>query len=162
MSLKEYATVTNNEITLFASSPKARGSYFALGAVVMPLGSCTDSCVQPVDNSNCLNWRWHEGPTGPIPSSDPRENTLERRSYIVHCPCLVVLLIAYTGRNYGSFSVECSKVHPLFEPAHVIPCVGNLTEEKYCVVMFEFHTGLWILEVRVCWKMSLSNFLMKT
>jgi hypothetical protein len=26
---------------------------------------------------------------------------------------------------------------------YVIPCVGNFTEEKSCVIMFEFPTGMW-------------------
>jgi hypothetical protein len=30
------------------------------------------------------------------------------------------------------------KVHLLYEPRYVIPCVGNLTEEKSCVSMSEF------------------------
>jgi hypothetical protein len=39
------------------------------------------------------------------------------------------------------------KVRLLDERRHVIPCVGNLMEEKSCVSMFEIPTGLWLLEV---------------
>jgi hypothetical protein len=34
-----------------------------------------------------------------------------------------------------------------------MPCAGNLTEEKFCVTMSEFPTGIWIPEV--CWKENL-------
>jgi hypothetical protein len=31
-------------------------------------------------------------------------------------------------------------LNPLCEPGYVIPCVGNITEGKFCVNMFEFPT----------------------
>jgi hypothetical protein len=42
------------------------------------------------------------------------------------------------------------KVPLLCELGYVIFCVGNLTEERSPISMFEFHTGVWIPEI--CWK----------
>jgi hypothetical protein len=39
------------------------------------------------------------------------------------------------------------EVHLLCNPGYTIACAGNLTEEKSCVIMFEFHAGTWIPEV---------------
>jgi hypothetical protein len=38
-----------------------------------------------------------------------------------------------------------TKVHLLQEHRNVIPSAGNITEEKFCVDMFEFATGVWKL-----------------
>jgi hypothetical protein len=34
-----------------------------------------------------------------------------------------------------------------YEPGNVISCVGNLTEVKFCVNMFEFPMSLLIVEI---------------
>jgi hypothetical protein len=33
-----------------------------------------------------------------------------------------------------------TEVHLLYEPAYVIACVGNLTEEKFCQICLNFPT----------------------
>jgi hypothetical protein len=38
------------------------------------------------------------------------------------------------------------EVHLPYEPGHVIPRLRNLTEEKSCVIIFEFPTGILKLE----------------
>jgi hypothetical protein len=45
------------------------------------------------------------------------------------------------------------KVHLLHEQGHVLFCVGNITERKFSVSMFEFPTGIQIPEV--CWKQNI-------
>jgi hypothetical protein len=36
----------------------------------------------------------------------------------------------------------CPKAHPVCETGNIIPCVGNLMEEKRYVNMFEFSTDI--------------------
>jgi hypothetical protein len=51
---------------------------------------------------------------------------------------------------------EISTVDLLYETWCIIPHVGNLTEQISCVNMFEFPTGVWIMEA--CWKWNLAFF----
>jgi hypothetical protein len=38
--------------------------------------------------------------------------------------------------------VKSGKVNVPYKPGYAIPCVGNLIEEKSCVIMFVFSTGI--------------------
>jgi hypothetical protein len=40
--------------------------------------------------------------------------------------------------------VDPSKVHLLYEPRFITPCVANITERKSFVSIFEFPTRVWI------------------
>jgi hypothetical protein len=63
-------------------------------------------------------------------------------------PCEVWLLVALIHVTFQHRDqvmqprvVPLAKVHLLYEAEYVIPCIGNLTEEKSCASMFEFPTG---------------------
>jgi hypothetical protein len=47
----------------------------------------------------------------------------------------ILVLVYHSGMNL-------SKVHLLYEPRNVVPCIGILTDVKPCVIMFEFHAGV--------------------
>jgi hypothetical protein len=53
---------------------------------------------------------------------------------------------SHLDRNYLLYHNYCI-VHPVYEQGHIIPYVGNFTKEKSWVNMFEFPTGILILEV---------------
>jgi hypothetical protein len=44
--------------------------------------------------------------------------------------------------HLGLTNARRTKAHLLNEPGYVIPCAGNLTEEKSFVNVFEFTTGM--------------------
>jgi hypothetical protein len=44
-------------------------------------------------------------------------------------------------------SGKTTQVHLLHEPRHIKHWAGNLPDEKPCLSMAEFHTGLWMPEV---------------
>jgi hypothetical protein len=46
-----------------------------------------------------------------------------------------------TRYNILLLAIECSRLHALYEPRYVIPCVGNITEGESCGSVFEFSTG---------------------
>jgi hypothetical protein len=37
---------------------------------------------------------------------------------------------------------EIIEVLLLYELGYVVPCMGILTEGKFCIIVFEFHTGI--------------------
>jgi hypothetical protein len=51
-------------------------------------------------------------------------------------------LAASQGQGSIEFIFNSFKVHPLCEQGYVTSCVANFKEEKSCVCMFEFPTGL--------------------
>jgi hypothetical protein len=57
-------------------------------------------------------------------------------------------LVESSNEGYGSkravlLMMMMTKVHLMYEPEYVTPCVANLTEENSCGSMFEFRTGVW-------------------
>jgi hypothetical protein len=59
------------------------------------------------------------------------EQNLKRRAF--------ELRICYIYRGIISIPNRFN-VHLFYEPGYSIPCVGNLTEEKFPVIRFEFPT----------------------
>jgi hypothetical protein len=58
-------------------------------------------------------------------------------------PCQTVLLFIDgltpgSGLKPQAYSVVLGKVHPLYEPKYVVPCVGNLAERKSHVLCLNF------------------------
>jgi hypothetical protein len=57
---------------------------------------------------------------------------------------IVKRIISWDGNSYVITRryIPKHKLHALYGPGYVIICAGNLTEEKFCVSLLKFPTGV--------------------